>query len=63
MNRISRLLHKMNFLTRQRLAVKYSNKYIISDKDTEREKPLDLKGNDPNTEIKKVLEGFDPVNN
>ena len=54
MNRISRLLHKMNFLTRQRLAVKYSNKYIISDKDTEREKPLDLKGNDPNTEMKKA---------
>ena len=30
MNRISRLLHKMNFLARQRRAVKYSYKYVIS---------------------------------
>ena len=47
MNRISRLLHKMNFLDRQRRAVKYSRKYVISVEDTEkaaaeRDKPLDI---------------------
>ena len=30
MNRISRLLHKMNFLARQRKAVKYSHKYVVT---------------------------------
>ena len=34
MNRVSRLLHKMNFLHRQRLAVNYSRKYTISSQDT-----------------------------
>ena len=36
MNRISRLLHKMNLLSRQRRAVKYSHKYVVTEKDTRR---------------------------
>ena len=36
MNRISRLLHKMNFLSRQQLAVNYSRKYVISSQDTKK---------------------------
>ena len=66
MNRISSLLHKMNFLARQRLAVRYSHRYVISDKDikkAEKEKPQAFVDDDPNTIDKKVLEGFDPINN
>ena len=33
LNRVSRLLHKMNFLSRQRKAVGLSHKFVISDKD------------------------------
>ena len=36
MNRISSLLHKMTFLTRQRLAVNYSYKYVITTNELER---------------------------
>jgi len=32
MNRVTRLLHKDNFLARQRRAINYSHKYVISDK-------------------------------
>ena len=32
MNRITRLIHKMMFLARQRRAIKYGHKYVISDK-------------------------------
>ena len=68
MNRISRLLHKMNFLARQRRAVKYSHRYVITVKDiqlaaAEREKPKDLIDDDPDIVATQVLEGFDPINN
>ena len=66
MNRISSLLHRINFLGRQRLAVRYSHRYVISDKDikkAEKEKPQAFVDDDPNTIDKKVLEGFDPINN
>jgi len=33
MNRVTRLLHKAKFLTRQRKAVSYGHKYVISDYD------------------------------
>ena len=33
MNRISRLLHKVHFLPRQRYAVDFSHKFVIADKD------------------------------
>ena len=36
MNRVSRYLHKAAFLTRQRLAINYSHKYVISDADIRR---------------------------
>ena len=36
MNRISRLLHKINFLSRQRHALDYSHKYVITNRDLSR---------------------------
>lgn len=36
MNRISRLLHKMNLLQRQRHAIDYSHKYVVTDKDIQK---------------------------
>ena len=58
----------MNFLARQRRAVKYSHKYVITLKDTKRvsdegEKLEDSNEKDQNTDAIKVLEGFDPINN
>lgn len=35
MNRVTRLLHKARFMSRQRLAVNYSHKFIINDQDVE----------------------------
>ena len=60
MNRISHLLHKMNFLVRQRRAVKYSRKYVISVNDTKQEAAEKDECQDPTT---KVLQGFDPIKN
>ena len=67
MNRISRLLHRLKFLSRQRRAIKYSDRYVISVKDTrhldtERPDPQDQKDKDDQDKAK-VLEGFDPQNN
>ena len=44
MNRVTRLLHKINFLSRQSCAINYSHKYVITAKDikqaeAERNKP------------------------
>ena len=33
MNRITRLLHKMNFAPRQRSVINFSRKYVITEKD------------------------------
>ena len=63
MNRISRLLHKMNLLARQRRAVKYTSKYVITVNDTKRtSKPSNEDESDAD-DTAKVLEGFDPLNN
>ena len=58
----------MNFLSRQRRAVKYSHKYIITAEDTKRaaaisEKSQKSSNKDPNLYFAKLLEGFDPMNN
>ena len=37
MNRINRLLHKDIFKTRQRRAINYSHKYVISDRQLQKE--------------------------
>ena len=63
MNRISRLLHKMNFLARQRRAVKYSHKYVITVNDTKRASKPSSDEESKADATKKVLEGFDPLNN
>ena len=67
MNRISRLLHKMNFLQRQRHAVSYSHKFVVTDQDiwklqARTQKVSKEKFNDSETRIKAILKGFDPVN-
>ena len=58
----------MNFLSRQRRAVKYSHKYVITHNDTkrddeEKDKHQDTFDIDPNADVAKLLEGFDPINN
>ena len=64
MNRISALLHKMNFFARQRRAVKYTHKFVITAKDTKKQGNQQVSNDkDPITNATKVLEGFDPVNN
>ena len=68
MNRISRLLHKINFLTRQRRAVQYTHKFVITAQDVKRatakkDKNQDSNVKKPETNSTKVLEGFDPINN
>ena len=68
LNRISRLLHKMTFFARQRNAVGYSHKYVISAKDAMRDidettKTQRKKNEDEQSQVAKVLDGFDPANN
>ena len=54
-NRVSSLLHKMAFLSRQRLAIKYSRKYTINSGGASHRKVL------VQDDANKVLNGFDPV--
>ena len=64
MNRVSRLLHKSSFNTRQRLAINFAHKFMISDKDVRRAEANDGQeppGNDQL--VTKVLDGFDPKQN
>ena len=63
MNRITRLLHKINFLARQRRAVNFSHKYVISDRDLARGEPPEpdaVGATEPLEVAAKVLDGFDP---
>ena len=55
MNRISRLIHKANFLKRQRLAINHSHKYVITYQDTQRTSKIETSPD--------IMEGFDPDNN
>ena len=65
MNRIARLLHKSVFLTRQQLAIKFSHKYVISNKDTRVAKAVSKKPKVAQADktVEKVLNGFDPARN
>ena len=61
MNRVSRLLQKRYFNTRQLLAINFTHKFMISDKDVRRAAANDGQeppGNDQF--VSKVLDGFDP---
>ena len=62
MNRVTRLLHKMHFLSRQRRAVNFSHKFVISDKDLAREERAkdDTIDPDPAAVTARLHEGFDP---
>ena len=64
MNRVSRLVHKSYFNTRQRLAINFIHKFMIYDNDVRRAAAND--GQEPPSNeqlIAKVLDGFDPKQN
>jgi len=62
MNRVSRFLHKATFLTRQRLAINYSHKYVISDTDLRRASRSKSEQNPAKDDmVKNVIEEFDPI--
>ena len=63
MNRITRHLHKAAFLTRQRLAINYSHKYVISDTDVRLASRSKSKQNPVKYDIAmamNVMDGFNP---
>ena len=64
MNRVSRILHKSYFNTRQRISINFTHKFMISDKDTRRAAANDDPEPPNNNElVAKVLDGFDPERN
>ena len=68
MNRISRLLHKFTLEARQRRAINYSHKYVISEKDIKRAEVAKADGEvakapEDNDTTEKILNGFDPNKN
>ena len=74
MNRLTRLVHKAQFLTRQRLALAFSHNYIISERDVTRldtrepgarKKVAPSLSSVENTDrsIDEVLAGFEPDSN
>ena len=66
MNRISRLVHKAVFLNRQRRAINFSNKYVITNKDVQQDtlaKKKDKPAETFDENVSKILTGFDPENN
>mmetsp|Transcript_27679 Transcript_27679/g.32525 ORF Transcript_27679/g.32525 Transcript_27679/m.32525 type:complete len:124 (-) Transcript_27679:316-687(-) len=70
MNRISRLLHKASFIVRQRRAIDYSHRFIITDANLRAEQAKQAAGkadSDLRTQelldpafVDKLLENFDP---
>ena len=66
-NRLSHFLHKMNFLHRQRSALDYGKKFVITDRDLKKAsgaKSHDSYGNAQSYSEDRaalVLEGFDPM--
>ena len=65
MNRISRLMHKMNFLARQRDSIKYSSRFVITDNDLAIEKTGKIgkkKQISDEFEAERLLKDFDPFN-
>ena len=64
---MSRLIQKSTFIARQRKAIDYSHKYIVTDIDVEREEANAAKKDSPekldwNARAETVIEGFDVVN-
>ena len=55
-----RLLSKVTFLPRQRAAINYSHKYVLTDKDV-----MGKQSTNENEKIlkEKIMVGFDPENN
>ena len=64
MNRVSLLLQKSYFNTRQRHAINFTHKFMISDKDVRRAAANDGQEPPGNEQfVAKVLDGFDPKQN
>ena len=65
-NRVARILHKDNFLARQRAAIDHSHKFVITDEDVAKshEKASNEKIVE-SAEVRqaKIINGFDPENN
>ena len=66
MNRITRILYKASLLTRQRDAIRYGSKYVISDRDLQKAdqaKPDQASKLSDTLAETKLLDGFDPLEN
>ena len=68
LNRVSRLVHKANFLARQRRAVNFSRKFVISNVDIQIERDAAdsasvlAEDRTITASTESVLRGFDPYN-
>ena len=66
LNRITKIVHKVNFLTRQRIAINFAKRYVISDQDIKQEEKLlnhdILEGKSAEEIAEYVLQDFDPDN-
>ena len=71
MNRITKIIHRVKFNTRQRRAVDHYRKYVISQNDVDKEKnrtkmhenTVDANKGDTKYQIRKLLKHFDPEDN
>ena len=65
MNRVSQLLHKSYFNSRQRLAINFTHKFMICEKDVRRAAAANDDQEPPGTDqlVTRVLDGFDPKQN
>lgn len=62
MNRITRILHKSFFKSRQRQAVAYSHKYVVTADDTVGGEGVQIDTDQTNEaqKIEAILDGFEP---
>ena len=70
MNRVTRLIHKARFLSRQRNIISYSHRYVITSDDLARQEksplqtiPADKSSEEAAKMIEDLVGDFDPENN
>ena len=67
MNRVTQLLHRMNFLGRQSKVVDHSHKYVITDRDVRKSNRVsssrgpESRREEKSVSIEQMLEGFEPL--
>ena len=64
MNRVNKLLHKVNFLPRQVRAINYGHKFVISNRDIVKAKRADFEKKQKVSSLmteQELLDGFDPL--